>query len=179
MLASDLVRRQVAVLAAFAPPSVVAAKSATTTIPIIFSMGGDPVKLGIVASLNRPGGNISGISMLTVELLAKRLGLMREMVPSAKSFGFLVNPAIPTANTQTEAIGEAAHAVGLKLRIERARDELQLEQPSRLSPNGKSAHLLSVPTYFSLVGAKKLCRSQQLTLSQQYTKFVKLCWREA
>lgn len=126
-LVGDLIHRQVTVIATFAPPAIVAAKSATTTIPIIFTMGGDPVRLGIVASLNRPGGNISGISMLTIHLVAKRLGLLHEMVPTAKSFGFLVNPANPTADTQIESVGEAARAVGLEVWKEGARDEQQLE----------------------------------------------------
>ena len=94
-LAADLVRRQVAVIVAAAPPAAVAAKAATTTIPIVFGVGEDPVKLGLVASLDRPGGNLTGINFLSRELGGKRLELLREMVPSAIRVAVLVDPTFP------------------------------------------------------------------------------------
>src|SRR5262245_28100047 len=126
-LAADLVRRGVAALAAFAPPTAVAAKSATTTIPIVFFIGGDPVKLGLVASFRRPGGNITGIGGLTIELVSKRLEILRELAPKADSIAFLVNPSNPTSETQIQNIQDATRALRLKLHIYRATSEHELD----------------------------------------------------
>jgi putative ABC transport system substrate-binding protein len=125
-LAADLVRRGVAALAAFAPPTAVAAKSATATIPIVFFIGGDPVKLGLVASFSRPGGNITGIGGFTIDLVPKRLELLRELVPKADSIAFLVNPSNPTSETQIQNMREATRALGLRLHIYRATSEHEL-----------------------------------------------------
>jgi ABC-type uncharacterized transport system substrate-binding protein len=122
-LAADLVGRRVAVLAAFAPPTALAAKSATTTTPIVVFVGGDPVKLGLVASFSRPGGNITGVGGLTIELVSKRLEILRELVPKADSIAFLVNPSNPTSATQIENMQEASRALGLRLHIYRATSE--------------------------------------------------------
>ena len=126
-LAADLVGRGVATLAAFAPPTAVAAKSATATIPIVFFIGGDPVKLGLVASFRRPGGNITGIGGLTIDLVSKRLEILRELVPKAGSNAFLVNPSNPTSETQIQNMQEATRALGLKLNIYRATSEQELD----------------------------------------------------
>ena len=122
-LAADLVSRGVAVLAAFAPPTALAAKSATTTIPIVFFIGGDPVKLGLVASFSKPGGNITGIGGLSIALVPKRLELLRELVPKANSIALLVNSSNPTAETQIQSMWEATRALGLTLHIYRATSE--------------------------------------------------------
>src|SRR5215468_10929100 len=116
-LATELVRRQVAViLAVGGVPPAQAAKAATSTIPIVFVIGGDPVKLGLVASLNRPGGNITGVTILSGALTAKRLELLRELRPQA-SIACLVNPSSPEAETQLADIGDAARITGKDLRL--------------------------------------------------------------
>jgi putative ABC transport system substrate-binding protein len=126
-LAADLVRRQVAVIAAFGIPAAKAAQAATTTIPIVFGMGGDPVDFGLVASLNRPGGNVTGTSTLSVELTPKRIELLYELVPAATTIGVLVDPANPNAETLTRAVQAAASALGLQIQIVRASNERDIE----------------------------------------------------
>jgi putative tryptophan/tyrosine transport system substrate-binding protein len=117
-LAADLVRRQVAMIVPIggAPPTL-AAKAATSTIPIVFNMGGDPVRLGVVASLGRPGGNVTGVGMLVVEIQAKRLELLCELVPAAALIAVLVNPNNPQAETELRAVQEAARALGKQVLI--------------------------------------------------------------
>jgi len=115
-LAADLVRRRVPVIAAGNTASAFAAKAATTTIPIVFVVLDDPVRLGLVASLARPGGNMTGINFLSAELAAKRLELLRTLVPRAARVGVLVNPTNPAAETIRELI-PAAHAMGLQIVI--------------------------------------------------------------
>jgi putative ABC transport system substrate-binding protein len=117
-LAVDLVRRRVAVIATASPPAAFAAKEATATIPIVFGMAQDPVKLRLVASLARPGSNLTGINFLLTELAAKRLELLREMVPAAKQVAVLVNPA-QAMNTEStlQEVQAAAQAMGLQVRV--------------------------------------------------------------
>jgi putative tryptophan/tyrosine transport system substrate-binding protein len=118
-LAADLVRRRVAViLTTGGPSSARAAKAATTTIPVVFNMAADPVELGLVASLARPGGNLTGITFLALELTAKRLELLREMVPGATRVGVLTNPADATVSQSTVQEMEAAgRAMGLQIQV--------------------------------------------------------------
>ena len=113
-LAADLVRRQVAVIFANGP-AVVAAKAATTTIPIVFATALDPVGSGLVAGLNRPGGNLTGATSLLDEIGPKRLALMHELVPTATAFAVLINPTYPSAKTQSRDLEAAAHTLGLQL----------------------------------------------------------------
>jgi putative ABC transport system substrate-binding protein len=117
-MAADLVRRQVAVIAAAASTAAaVAAKAATKTIPIVFSGGGDPVQTGLVASLNRPGGNVTGISSMNVELGAKRLGILHELLPSATRFAVLVNPNSPLTEPFVADVRAAAGAIGRSIEV--------------------------------------------------------------
>jgi len=117
-LAADLVRRQVAVIATGGAPAAFATKAATATIPTIFLVGDDPVRLGLVTSLARPGGNLTGVNPLTVELAAKRLELLRELVPAAVRVAVLVNPADVTNTESTlRAVEAAARAVGLQIQV--------------------------------------------------------------
>src|SRR5262249_32267793 len=115
--AGDLVRRPVSVIVTSGSPAAPVAKAATTTIPIVFGFGGDPVKAGLVASLNRPGGNITGVSFLTSQLESKRLGLLHELVPRATAIAVLVNPTNANAAGQSAEVREAARTLGLQLHI--------------------------------------------------------------
>jgi putative ABC transport system substrate-binding protein len=128
-LAAELVRRRVAVIAAVGGNnSALAAKAATTTIPIVFDVGEDPVRLGLVASLARPGGNLTGINFFTVELAAKRLELLRELVPGAIRIAVLVDPAGPTTTESTlRDIETAARAMRLQIQILNARTSREIE----------------------------------------------------
>jgi putative ABC transport system substrate-binding protein len=122
-LAADLVRRQVVLIAANGPAAQ-AAKAATSTIPIVFTVGFDPVEVGLVASLNRPGGNITGVSILDVELGPKRLELLHELVPKATVIGILVNPAEPVrAGNISRAVQAAARTLGLRSNVLQASNE--------------------------------------------------------
>jgi putative ABC transport system substrate-binding protein len=117
-LAADLVQQKVTVIAATSTPAALAAKAATSTVPIGFLVGEDPVRLGLVASLARPGGNLTGINIFNVELAAKRLELLREMVPGAARIAVLVNPAsATTADTTLRDVAAAAHVMGLQIQV--------------------------------------------------------------
>ncbi len=127
-LAAELVRRGIAVLfVTGGGAAVLAAKAATTTIPIVFHLGTDPVALGLVESLSRPGGNITGITFLTTTLVAKRFALMREAVPTATSLAFLVNPTAPQAEAETGEAEAAAHALGVRLVILKAATQHEVD----------------------------------------------------
>src|SRR5215475_5291752 len=114
-LADDLVRRKVNVIAAPANNAALAAKAATSSIPIVFGVGEDPVKLGLVASLARPGGNATGINLLTGEVVAKRLGLLRELVPAAVRLAVLANPANPITSSMLGALEPAARGLAMQV----------------------------------------------------------------
>jgi putative ABC transport system substrate-binding protein len=125
-LADDLVRRQVAVIVATTQDAALAAKAATTTIPIVFNMGGDPVRVGLVASMNRPGGNATGVSMFTNQLEAKRLGLLHEMAPKVTAVGVLINPSNASAESQVEQVQTAARSLGLQAHVRNASNDRDL-----------------------------------------------------
>jgi ABC-type uncharacterized transport system substrate-binding protein len=116
-LADELVRQRVAMIAAFGIVATFAAKSATTTIPIVFVAGEDPVRHNLVASLARPGGKLTGINIFTTELVTKRLGLLRELVPGAVRVAALVNPAYPDSEHMVRDVVAAARAMGLQIQV--------------------------------------------------------------
>ena len=125
-LAADLVRRKVSVIAATTAQAALAAKAATASIPIVFETGGDPIQLGLVASLNRPGGNITGVTQLSSELLSKRLGLLHDLLPAAAAIGFLVNPTYPGAESQARDLQDAARTLGLQMHVLNAGTEAEI-----------------------------------------------------
>jgi len=136
-LAMDMVHRQVsAIVSAGGVPAALAAKAATTTIPIIFRVGGDPVAFGLVASLNRPGGNMTGFGSLTVELGPKKLELLHEMIPSATRIAMLVNPTNPAAATDVKISEEAARTLGLELHVLNAMTEREIDSAFADRPPG-------------------------------------------
>jgi putative ABC transport system substrate-binding protein len=116
-LAADLVRRQMTVIVAATTPAALAAKPATTTIPIVFAIGGDPVRTGLVDSLSRPGGNLTGAAHLDVEVAPKRLQLLHELVPAATVAALLVNPKNPLAASVSTSVQAAARALGVELHV--------------------------------------------------------------
>ena len=123
-MATDLVRRKVTVIAATTTPAALAARAATTTTPIVFEMASDPVRLGLVASLSRPGGNATGVTQLNVEVAPKRLELLHELVPTANVMAHLVNPTDPAvAETESNDVLSAAHTLGLELHVLNASTE--------------------------------------------------------
>jgi putative tryptophan/tyrosine transport system substrate-binding protein len=127
LMAADLVRQAVNLIVAASDPSAQAAKAATATIPIVFAVGNDPIKLGLVGSYNRPGGNATGINILTAEMEAKRLGLLHEIVPQAPVVGLIVNPHYAPATAQVRQIEDAAHAIGLQIHVLRVSNDEDIE----------------------------------------------------
>jgi putative ABC transport system substrate-binding protein len=125
-MAAELVERRVAVIAANGP-AVLPTKAATTTIPIVFTAGFDPIELGLIASLNRPGGNLTGVSILNAELGPKRLELLRELLPTATTVALLINPNNPSAETVSRELQAVARTIGLKIHVLHASTEAELD----------------------------------------------------
>jgi len=126
-LAADLVRREVNVIVAASTPAALALKPATATIPIVFAIGGDPVRTGLVDSLSRPGGNLTGAAHINVETAPKRLELLHELMPAAKVIGLLVNPTNPVAKSVAADVQAAAGSLGLEIRVVHARTDEDID----------------------------------------------------
>jgi putative ABC transport system substrate-binding protein len=127
-LAADLVRRNVTAIAATGTTPALAAKAATNTIPIVFEMASDPIKLGLVASLNRPGGNVTGVTQLNMEVAPKRLELLHEIIPTTAAFALLINPSNPTlAEPSTRDIRASAHTLGVQLHVVSATTDNEID----------------------------------------------------
>jgi len=149
-LAADLVRRRVAVILAAGPEAALAAKAATTTIPIVFSTGRDPVALGLVASLSRPGGNLTGYAELSGELAPKRLQLLRELLPHVARFGVLADPAFPATPSTVANLQAAARTLGLQLVVVDARTDSDLEAAFAIfSQQRVGAVLIGLSTFYN------------------------------
>ena len=146
MLAAELVHRQVSVIVAGGSPvAALAAKSATTTIPIVFMNAADPVGIGLVASFNRPGGNVTGATLLSAELLAKRLGILRDLLPSVRKIAMLVNPSRPGVDAQKVQMQEAAQAIGFALQILEAGSERDFDAVFQAVASQQDGALIVAP----------------------------------
>ena len=126
-LAADLVRRQVAEIVTVGTPAALAAKAASSTIPIVILVGVDPVQIGLVASLNRPGGNVTGLAALTVEVEAKRLEVLHELLRTSAAVALLVNPNNPLTEPETKLVRDAARSLGLQLHVLDASTEVEID----------------------------------------------------
>ena len=179
-LAADLVNRQVAVLVAVGGDgSARAAIQATSTIPVVFGGGGDPVKAGLVASLNRPGGNATGFTLLTNQMEPKRLGILHDLVPKAALIGVLLNPNFPPALSQLAALENAAQTIGKRIAVFRASNDAELDSSfASLVQRQVDAVLVAADPYFdtqrdriiAFVGAKQI--TNRLSVSR-----ICRCWR--
>jgi putative ABC transport system substrate-binding protein len=150
-LASELVRARVAVICAGSPPAALAAKAATTTIPVVFTSGEDPIKLGLVASYNRPGGNVTGVALLVDVLGAKRLGLLREIVPATTLIAVLLNPTWPTFDTQLNDVQQAARALGQQIHVLRANTEREIDAAFDTAKEVRArAMMIGLSTFFAV-----------------------------
>jgi putative tryptophan/tyrosine transport system substrate-binding protein len=149
-LVADLVRRRVAVIAAIGATAARAAKAATTTIPIVFGTGVDPVELGLVASLDRPGANVTGIANLAAEMAPKKLQLLRDLIPKAAVFGVLADPAVPSTPSTIADLQAAARALGLQLFVVNGRADSNLETAfATLSQQRVAAVLVTSSTLYN------------------------------
>ena len=164
-LAAELVQQKASVIAATTTPAALAAKAATSTVPIVFTTGGDPIKLGLVASLGRPGGNVTGSTQLSVEVGPKRLELARELFPGATTFALLVNPANPLAATVSKDLQAAADTLGMRLHVLHASTEADFEAAFATATQLQAAALvISTPdpmfgSYAAQLGALALRHS--------------------
>jgi putative ABC transport system substrate-binding protein len=173
LLAADLVSQRVAMLVATDRPSAMAAKAATATIPIVFTSGLDPVQIGLVASFNRPGGNATGVALLTTELGPKRLGLLRELLPKPGTIAFVVNPNNATTPFQVQAMQAAAQAVGQSLLVVEAGTEEQIDKAFAMMAERNVAAILYGTTLFFQVISERL-----VALAARYRIPALYEWRE-
>jgi putative ABC transport system substrate-binding protein len=173
-LAADLVRRRVTVLTALGGvQTALAAKAATATIPIVFAIGSDPVKFGLVASLNRPGGNVTGVSFFTIELEAKRLGLLHELVPKATAIAVLVNRTNANAENQLRELSDAARTLGLQLHVLNASSERDFDAAFAAVTQMHAGALLVAADPFFFIRREKLV---SLAMAQRVPAIYE--WRE-
>jgi putative ABC transport system substrate-binding protein len=173
-LAAELVGLKVAaILAAGGPPSALAAKNATSTIPVIFSAADDPVDIGLVASLSRPGGNVTGMSVFNSSLVAKRLAILHELVPAAGTIAYLMNPASPTAEFEVKTAQEAAQTSGIDLQILKASNDQEVEAAfARLAESRAGAIIVAAEPYFDSR------RAAIVALAARYAIPASYGWRE-
>jgi putative tryptophan/tyrosine transport system substrate-binding protein len=172
-IAADFVRRQTAVIVASGTPSAIAAKASTSTVPIVFSMGIDPVGQGLVASMNRPGGNATGVAVFTNELGPKRLELLRELVPNAELIAFAVYPDGAASPAQVAAIQAAAQAIGQRILVVNATTPGEIDQAfATIVQHKAGAILYSAHQFFQVVRDQLVALAARNRLPAMYE------WRE-
>ena len=172
-LASELVRRNVSVIFTGTTVSALATKAATSTIPVVFAIGADPVRSGLVTSLNRPGGNLTGVSFFTNQMEAKRLALLHEIAPKAELVGVLFNPSNPFFGNQLKDVDEASRALNLKIHIERASSEQDIAKAFKEFEQRKAgAILIGADPYFNSQRSLVIAPAAQLRVPAIYE------WRE-
>jgi putative ABC transport system substrate-binding protein len=172
-LAAELLQSQVAVLAATGgDPAVLAARAATTTIPIVFTTGADPVALGYVASLHRPGGNVTGVVLFTSSLGAKRIGLLRQLLPNIDAVGVLVNPTYPVAAAQLKEVEAAAASLNVRLIVTNASADRDFEPAFALIQQRAGALFVAADPFFNSR------RDQIVALAARYAVPAIYEWRE-
>jgi putative tryptophan/tyrosine transport system substrate-binding protein len=172
-LAAELVRRQVAVVVAGDGPSALAAKAATTTIPVVFSTGIEPIQAGLVTSLSRPGGNLTGFNLIAGPLPAKQLGLLHELVPAAGTIAMLINPTNANAERDAATVQDAARAIGVQILVTRAVAESDFEPVfATLVRERAGALLVNSDVFFTSR------RDQIVTLAARHALPVMSAWRE-
>jgi putative tryptophan/tyrosine transport system substrate-binding protein len=173
VLAAELVRRQVAMLVATDRPSALAARAATATTPIVFTVGSDPVQSGLVASFNRPGGNATGVSILTVDLGPKRLGLVRELLPKPGIIAFMVNANSATTPSQIQAMQRAAQAVGQPLLVLSVRTEGQVDKAfDTMADHSVTAIVYGATLFFQVISERLVALAVRYRIPALYE------WRE-
>jgi putative ABC transport system substrate-binding protein len=171
--AADLVRRQVTVLVASDGPSALAAKAATTTTPIVFSTGIEPIQAGLITSLNRPGGNLTGFNLIAGPLPAKQLGLLHELLPAAKTIAMLINPTNANAERDAATVQDAARAIGVQILVTRSVAESDFESLfATLARERAGALLVNSDVFFTSR------RDQIVALAARHALPVTASWRE-
>jgi putative ABC transport system substrate-binding protein len=172
-LATELVARKVTVVFTATTVSALAMKAATSTMPIVFAIGADPVKSGLVTSLNRPGGYLTGVSFFTNQMEAKRLGLLHEFVPKVDLVAVLLNPNNPFFDNQSNDLGEASRALGLKIHVERASSVREIDRAfGAFAQQQAGALLVGADPYFNSQRSVVIAQAAQLRLPAIYE------WRE-
>jgi putative tryptophan/tyrosine transport system substrate-binding protein len=172
-LAAELVRRQVALVVAGDGPSALAAKAATTTIPIVFNTGIDPIQVGLVTSLNRPGGNLTGINMIAGPLPAKQLGILHDLVPAAGTIAMLINPNNANAERDAVTVQDAARAIGVRILVMRAVAESDFENVFAILARERAGALLVNSDVFFTSR-----RDQIIALAARHALPLMSSWRE-
>jgi putative ABC transport system substrate-binding protein len=172
-LAAELVRRPVTMLVATDRPSALAAREATSTIPIVFTIGLDPVQIGLVTSFNRPGGNATGVSMFTTELGPKRLGLVRELLPKQGTIAFVVNPNSGTTPSQIQEMQAAAQSVGQPLLVISVGTEEEVDKAfATIAERNVAAILYGATLFFQVIGERLIALAARYRIPALYE------WRE-